>query len=316
MKLSVIMLTYNREKFLRRSLNSILEQTFKEFEVIIINNGSTDNSGEIIKEFKSLDKRINCISIEKSTIAVGRQLGIQMAKGEYITFVDDDDIVEKDMFEFLLDIAQEYDSDVCFCGSYKKVGDKIEENFIFDELLILKPEEAVVELLKRKKCNAALPTKLIRKKLFDKISFNANSVHEDIFVTYKLMALSNKVIGTGVPKYYFYRHPGNISAFTNNDKLLNPTLLEEYFTAFRERTVFLSKALPRIKEYAEYSEWSFMISMYNKIKVNNLTNCDAQLKYIKNELSLIIDKFYNSEYIKDFEIEYLNKYIICDCETR
>jgi hypothetical protein len=112
-----------------------------------------------------------------------------------------------------------------------------------------------------------------------------------------------------VPKYCFYRHPGNNSAFTTNDLLLTPKQLDEYLAAFRERTDYLSKRLPNIADYAQYSEWSYMISMVNKITKNGLKQCHSQLEQMRQELATHYDAFYGSPYIEEFEKEWMRKYL-------
>ncbi len=309
MKISVIMLTYNRENFISEAIESILNQTESDYEFIIVNNGSTDKSGEIAEMYAKLDYRIKVIHIPKSSIGKGRNIGLSLAKGDFITFVDDDDIAESDMLEFLYNLAVENNADISICGSTKKVEGKIFPNCLFDEYLELTPPEAVIELLKRKKINAAMPTKMIKRHLFDIIRFNETGKYDDISVTYKYIANARKVVVNGLPKYCFTRHEKNNSSFTTNDMLLTPEQLDEYFSAFRERTIYLSKILPDISEYAQYSEWSYMISMCNKIKKNNLTNCSKQLEHVKKVLTKHYDEFYYGKYIEEFEKEFMNLYI-------
>lgn len=105
------------------------------------------------------------------------------------------------------------------------------------------------------------------------------------------------------------RHEGNHSAFTTNDLLLNETQLTEYLQAFRERSIWLGEKLPNIRKYAKYSEWSYMISMCNKIEKNHLEHCYSILQKIKDELSNNYNSFFNSEYIQDFEKEWMERYI-------
>ena len=307
--ISVIMLTYNRENMVGRAIESILNQTYQNFEFIIVDNGSTDQSGKIADSYAEKDKRIKVIHIPKSNIGTGRNNGLDMAKGDYVTFIDDDDIAEPDMLEFLNALAMECDADIALCGSYKEVNGEILPNCVFDEKLIMTPEEAVVTLLKRKKYNAAMPSKLLRRELFDKIRFRMEGKYDDITVVYKYFAEAKQVIAYGKPKYCFWRHPGNNSAFTTNDLLLTPEQLDEYFAAFRERTEYLSSKLPTIADYAQYSEWSYMISMCNKIEKNDLKQCSKQLEFVKNELIAHYDEFYNSPYIEEFEKEFMRKYL-------
>jgi len=309
MKISVIMLTYNREDYISEAIESILSQTERDYEFIIVNNGSTDKSGEIAEMYAKLDNRIKVIHIPKSSIGKGRNSGLNLAKGNFITFVDDDDIAELDMLEFLYNLAVENDADISICGSGKKVEGKVLPICIFDEYVEMTPSEPVIELLKRKRINAAMPTKMIKRYLFDSIRFNETGKYDDISVTYKYMANARKVVANGMPKYCFIRHEKNNSSFTTNDMLLTPDQLDEYFNAFRERTIYLSEILPDISEYAQYSEWSYMISMCNKIIKNNLTNCSKQLEYIKKELTKHYDEFYCGKYIEEFEKEFMRKYI-------
>lgn len=308
-KISVIMLTYNREQLVGRAIESILGQTMTEFEYIIVDNGSSDRSGEIADEYAKKDDRIRVLHIPKSNIGTGRNAGLDAASGEYITFIDDDDTAEPDMLEFLYNLAKEAGAEISFCGSTKEVEGEFLPNCMFEERLVMTPEEAVIMLLKRKKCNAAMPTKLVKRELFDTVRFLPEGKYDDIRATYKYFAIANKVAAHGVPKYCFWRHPGNNSAFTTNDLLLTPEQLDEYFDAFRERTEFLSSKLPDISDYAQYSEWSYMISMCNKISKNNLTNCQRQLDFVKRELTEHYDEFYESPYIEEFEKKFMRKYI-------
>lgn len=308
-KVSVIMLTYNREALVGRAIESVLAQTMKEFEYIIVDNGSTDNSGHIADAYAKQDARIRVLHIPKSSIGAGRNAGLSAAKGEYITFIDDDDTAEPDMLEFLYGLAKEADAEIAVCGSTKEVDGAFLPNCIFEEKLLLTPEEAVVMLLQRKKCNAAMPSKLLKRELFSEIRFLSEGKYDDIRVTYKYFAQAARVAAHGIPKYCFWRHPGNNSAFTTNDLLLTPEQLDEYFAAFRERTEYLSEKLPAIADYAQYSEWSYMISMCNKIEKNKLEHCSRQLAFVKDELTKHYDEFYNSPYIEEFEKEFMRKYI-------
>lgn len=303
------MLTYNREELVGRAIESILCQTMKDFEFIIVDNGSSDRSGEIAEEYAKKDSRIKVVHIPKSNIGTGRNAGLDLATGEYITFVDDDDTVEPDMLEFLYDLAVENGADISLSGSTKEVEGEFLPNCIFEEKLLMTPEEAVVTLLKRKKYNAAMPSKLLKKELFDKIRFKTEGKYDDISVVYKYFAEAKKIAAHGIPKYCFWRHPGNNSAFTTNDLLLTPEQLDEYFEAFRERTEYLSVKLPDIADYAQYSEWSYMISMCNKISKNNLVACQKQLDFVKKELMEHYDEFYDSPYMQEFEREFMRKYI-------
>lgn len=308
-KVSVIMLTYNREALVGRAIESILAQTMQDFEYIIVDNGSTDRSGDIAEEYAKKDTRIRVLHIPKSNIGTGRNAGLDVAKGEYITFIDDDDTAEPDMLEFLYGLAKEAEADISVCGSIKEEDGAYSPNCVFEEKFIMTPEEAVVTLLERKKIKTGMPAKLVKRELFEEVRFPTEGKYEDIRTTYKYFAIANRVVAEGTPKYCVLRHTGNNSAFTTNDVLLTPEQLDEYFEAFRERTEYLSDKLPKIADYAQYSEWSYMISMCNKISRNKLVSCQKQLEFVKKELTEHYDEFYGSEYIEEFEKEFMRKYI-------
>ncbi len=308
-KVSVIMLTYNREALVGRAIESILAQTMADFEYIIVDNGSTDRSGEIAEEYAKKDTRIRVLHIPKSNIGTGRNAGLDAARGEYVTFIDDDDTAEPDMLEFLYGLAKEAGAEISVCGSVKETDGELSPNCVFEEKLTMTPEEAVATLLERKKIKTGMPAKLVKRELFEKVRFPEEGKYEDIRTTYKYFAIANRVVAQGSPKYRVLRHIGNNSAFTTNDVLLTPEQLDEYFDAFRERTEYLSAKLPMIADYAQYSEWSYMISMCNKISRNKLVSCQKQLEFVKQELTEHYAEFYESEYIEEFEREFMREYI-------
>ncbi len=308
-KISVVMLTYNRESLVASAIKSILSQSLRDFEFIIVDNGSTDKSGMIAEEFAKQDGRIKVVHIQKSNIGTGRNTGLDIAEGNYITFIDDDDIAEPDMLEFLYRLAEDNSADISICGSSKEVDGKLLPNYVFKDYMVMTASQAVVEMLKRKKYNVGLPTKLIKAKLFNKFRFSSKGSYDDIAVGYKIIANASCVVALGEPKYIVVRHNSNNSSFTTNDNLLSPVQLDEYFEAFRERTEYLSEALPDIGDYARYSEWSYMISMCNKISRNSLTSCSKQLDFVKKELEGHYEEFYNCPYIEEFEREFMRKYI-------
>lgn len=214
--ISVIMLTYNREQYVARAIEAILQQTYRDFEFIIIDNGSTDRSGEIAEEYAKKDKRVVVEHIREGSIGHGRNVGLAKARGEYIAFIDDDDVATHDMLEFLYGMITENQADIAICGAQKNVNGEILPHSMWNEYCIWNAAEAVEELLKRKRNNAGLPTKLIKKELFDREPFKEDCHYEDIWVCYKYMAMADKIAAYGLPKYCFTRHENNNSSFTQN----------------------------------------------------------------------------------------------------
>ena len=296
MKISVIMLTYNRENLVGRAIESVLAQTFSDFEFIIIDNASTDNSGVIAEKYAEKDRRVRVIHRADSHIGSGRNAGMDTALGEYIAFIDDDDWCEPDFLESLYNLAVENDADLSICGAADKA---------FDEKLVMTAEQALIELMWRRRYNMAFPTKMFHRVLVNDLRFPANGKYDDIALMYKVIANAGCVAYHGLPKYTFYRHDKNNSAWTTNHGLLTSETLDEYLKAYRERTKWLSELFPASAAAWRYFEWSFMISMVEKINRLGIQKCEGQLEYMKRELSKNINEFVNSEYIQAFEKEWI-----------
>lgn len=299
-KISVIMLTYNRETLIERAIKSILNQTLIDFEFIIIDNGSSDRSGIIADEYALIDSRIHVIHRKCGNIGSGRNVGLDVANGEYISFIDDDDYAEPDFLEFLYNLVCENHAEISICGAMDKA---------FDKKLVMSAEEALIELMRRKYYNMAFPTKLFTRELKKTIRFPENDKFDDISQMYRLLASAKSVAYHGLPKYTFYRHEGNNSAWTVNHSLLTKETLDEYLCAYRERTKWLSKYFPSSSAAWCYFEWSFMISMVEKIDRYRLTDCAGLQTVMLQELSRHSYEFLNGGYIQEFEKEWLKQYV-------
>lgn len=300
--ISVMMLTYNRETLVARAIESILAQTYRDFEFVIVDNGSTDRSGAIVGEYASRDTRIRVIHRERGNIGAGRNTALDAAKGEYLTFIDDDDWAEPDFLEFLVALIEETNADVAICGATDKV---------FNVKKVMTTEEALIELMWRKKYNMAFPTKLFRRELMETLRFPEDGAYDDIALMYRLLAEADRVAYHGLAKYTFYRHPGNNSAWTTNHSLLTPETLEEYLHTYRVRTEWLSDRFPNSAATFQYFEWSFMISMVEKIRRLELNNCQRQLIMMTEELQKHWNEFFNSDLIQTFEKVWLERYVLC-----
>ncbi|WP_339371680.1 glycosyltransferase family 2 protein [Paenibacillus elgii] len=300
MKISVVMLTYNREDLVGRAIESILHQTFRDFEFIIVNNGSTDCSGAICDGYAVKDSRIQIIHRERGNIGSGRNTGLDIARGEYITFIDDDDYAEPDFLEFLYNLVVENNAEVAICGSADKV---------FDEKRIMNAEEALIELMWRKRYNVAFPTKMFQRSLIEDLRFPVDGKYDDIALMYKLLAKPKRVAYHGLPKYTFVRHESNNSAWTTDHSLLTSETLDEYLHSYHMRTEWLSARFPDSAAAFRYFEWSFMIAMVEKIKRYQLSDCTEQLNTMLHKLQIYREEFLNSGFILDFEREWVERYV-------
>ncbi len=284
MKASVILLTKDRERLVGRAIRRVLAQDCKDFELIVVDNGSSDASGLVAAAYAARDPRVTVLRREGGTIAEGRNTGLDAASGEWIAFFDDDDTAEPDYLSFLVELAEASDADAAVCGSWRERGGAREVNYAEDRRLVLTPEQAVTELLLRRRCGAATPTKLFRRALFRENRFPPRAKYDDIAVVYRLFASSRRVAFHCLPKYCFTRHPGNSSAFTDDDGLLTPEQLREYCAAFRERTRYLAEKLPRLAGFARYTEYSYYLSMFAKLTRRRNPACEPERLFLKQTL--------------------------------
>lgn len=307
---SVIMLTYNRKGLVGNMIEDILNQTYKNFEFIIVDNGSTDGTADLVEDYAQEDRRIKVLHVEKGSIGYGRNIGVKASEGEYITFVDDDDRASKDLLEFLYNNLIANNADVSICGTTEIFNNEEEKpQCVNREKLILYAQDAVEELLKREKIRAGLPAKMFKRELIEKNLFKENKCHEDIHTTYRYLADANIVIFYGLPKYCFIKHVNSISYFTNDGSAWTKEKIGEYLEAFHDRSQYLENKFPEMTEFVRYCEWSYMISMCEKIDRYNLEKCEDIEFYMKKEL---IDNFYqicNCKYVKESEKELMKKFM-------
>ena len=298
--ISVMMLTFNRETMVSRAIESILRQTYREFEFLIVDNGSTDRSGQIADSYAATDSRVRVIHRQRGSIGAGRNTALDAAKGEYLTFIDDDDWAEPDFLEFLLRLLTENTADIAICGDW---------NRLFDEKKIMGPQEALIELMWRRKYTMAFPGKLFRRDLFASLRFPDGAVYDDISLMYRLLAEAKTIAYHGLPKYTFYRHEGNHSAWTTNHRLLTAEILNEYRTTYRTRTDWLIGKFPESAATFRYFEWSFLISMVEKINRLNIPGCEQELAAMTGELADHREEFLRCPEILDFEREWMEAYM-------
>lgn len=305
-QVSIAILTYNRGDILSRSLDCALNQQNCNIEVILVNNGSTDNTAEICRQYAEKDDRIRLFHRENNSIGAGRNTCLESFDGEAIFFLDDDDYMQEDTIAYLYDNMIKNEADIAVCGSYYDIDNQLKEKYVFDSIYIFNREQALYELMERKLFNSANPCKLFSRKTVEGIRYLPEVRYDDIHTIYRFFANGDKIFVSGCPKYYFVKHEKNNSKQVFESEL-TVELLEEYLTAYRQRTQYLSKMIPEMTAYLKYSEWSFYLSMYNKLVNYDIKGCDSQKIYLENNLMLNLKKLKNSPYIKVFEKQIIDK---------
>ena len=129
-QISVIVPIYNTEKYIHKCINSILGQSFRDIEIILVNDGSEDNCGQIVNEYQKADARIKVIHKENGGLWSARNAGLDIATGKYISFIDSDDWVKREMLEEMYNKAEEHQADLVVCNYNKVYADRTEENVL------------------------------------------------------------------------------------------------------------------------------------------------------------------------------------------
>ena len=174
-KISVIVAVYNAEDYLCNCCNSILAQTYRNIELILVNDGSEDNSLAICKEIQASDKRVVVIDKENGGCYSAWNKGLDVATGDLIGFVDNDDYIQPQMYETLLDILIEQDADICACNRYRNVdniNDYCNMDLTNERICVFSGYDAVVHLLSDTQyIKPAMWDKLYKSSLFETLRF-------------------------------------------------------------------------------------------------------------------------------------------------
>ncbi len=199
--ISIIIPVYNTKKYLERCIESVRNQTYKNLEIILVDDGSTDGTGDLCDEYKKLDSRIVVLHKENGGQGTARNLGINVANGEYIAFVDSDDWIEADMYEELHNNLKKYDADISCCNNgLEKTGDT-------GVIKCFNQEEIMREHLNNNKGTGHSPCdKLYKSSVFDGVRFLETRAYEDCGTIFKLLFNAKKVVYEDTTLYHYEYH--------------------------------------------------------------------------------------------------------------
>lgn len=297
--ISIIIPVYNVEKYINKCLESVINQTYRNLEIILVDDGSEDKSGKICEEISIKDNRIRVIHKENGGLSDARNIGLDNSNGEYIAFIDSDDFIERDMIEFLYYNINKYDADISICSNYifdeeECIDNSTKEIKVYNRLEILK------EVLLDEKIRSYAWNKMYKRDLFYNIRFPKGRVFEDILTIPKLFEKANKVVLNDVAKYYYRQREGSILHVQNKKIRL------EYINAALEILEFLYKKEKELFLYCVYNYVHITIKTYNDIGLFNMK--DMLNEDIVNTLYENTCKIFNNKEFEKFIIE--NSFII------
>lgn len=249
--ISVIVPVYNTERFLDTCIQSILSQTYQNFEIILVDDGSTDGSPEKCDLYAESDSRIRVIHKKNGGQSSARNRGLDVCKGDYISFVDSDDWIEPDMYMTLLGLLEEHDASLAVCSRYdayensdrKVIGKVIENPGLFDAYDVL-PQMAMGRISDFSVCD-----KLHRRDLWETIRFPEGEIYEDLAVMYKVLIAARKVVLCEQPFYvYFHRRNSTVTSTFREASVQYP----------KQTEIFLANITSWYPEYTNHAVWVHM----------------------------------------------------------
>lgn len=227
--ISVIIPAYNIEEYIERCLKSVCAQTYTNLEIIVVDDGSKDYTGEIIDRIAKEDSRIVPIHKKNAGVSAARNTGLDRATGDYIGFVDGDDIIEEDMYEFLINNALRYDADISHCGYQMVFPDRVDYYYNTGEVRIQDNYQGVYDLIKADKVEPGLWNKLFKVELIGKKRLNEEIlINEDLLFNYMIFSTSTKNVYQDKSKYHYMIRKGSASTDVwNIHKIWDPIRVME-----------------------------------------------------------------------------------------
>jgi len=228
--ISVIVPIYNVEQYLRQCLDSIINQTYRNLEIILVDDGSTDSSGDICGEYAQIDARIKVIHKENGGLSSARNIGLDVCTsgGDLIAFVDSDDWLALDMFEVLYTNLKEKNVDIVCIGHYQCYMNRIVK-VDFGKGKLYSGKNLISEICEDGYYNPAVWNKLFKKSIFDKIRFPENRYYEDAFLFFEILEKIHSVYISPETKYFYRQRRTSTMNKEFNDNILDNIAYRELF---------------------------------------------------------------------------------------
>jgi glycosyltransferase involved in cell wall biosynthesis len=289
-KISVIVPVFNVEHYLRHCLDSILNQTYPNLEVILINDGSTDGSFKICLQYLKKDSRIILLNKPNGGLSDARNAGLNVAKGDFISFIDSDDVLSSFFYQILIHNINYYQADVAECDFVRFRNNSELENSIYlnEGGVQIYDKEKALELLMREELNQVVWNKLYRRMVILDTLFPVNRINEDEFWTYKVFGNSKRIIHISEKLYFYRQQDQSIMGKQYSLKRLDG------LQALEERITYMKEKFPKlenlaIKCFCLSSSWHYQQLEINKVVDTEKSNRKEILHRVKhfNRFSII-----------------------------
>lgn len=287
-KISIIVPVYNVEAYLERCVESILKQTYTNLEILLVNDGSTDKSGELCDKLALRDHRIRVIHKENGGLSDARNRGIDEASSNLIGFIDSDDYIDEDMYETLYRQMVASKADLSMCGHYDVYHQIPEKQVAEIKTWELMPEEAIKMVMEAKILSVTAVNKLYKKALFEQLRFRIGKIAEDAFIMVDLIHQCSKIVATNEKKYYYVHRENSITTQKFSLKFLN------VIEAYEQNAKMISENYPDLYDVAIMRlNWAYFYVLDRLLVDNDFKDKvleDRLISYLKkNKRSILMD---------------------------
>ena len=278
-KISVLVPAYNVALWLPSCLDSILAQTYQNLEIIVVNDGSTDNTGTILDSYAKKNRRIVAIHQKNAGLVAARETGIAHATGDYVTFVDGDDTIAPDMYEHLMANALKYKADISHCGMDFVFPDgHIEPHYGTGRLLVQDNIEGLRDLLIGELVEPSLCTKLYARHLVTNSCLDKSVLNnEDLLRNFTLFSRANRIVFEDFCGYQYFQRPGSMSKDSSK-------ALQNLKHILRARKLIVDNSSEELYPYAMRLWLSTYINAINQ----KSDDCDEQMEEFCKECRQVL----------------------------
>lgn len=289
-KISIIIPVYKVEKYLRKCINSVLSQDYKNIEIILVDDGSPDNCGNICDEYAQTDSRIIVIHKENGGLSSARNAGLDIASGDYVGFVDSDDYIEPSMYRGMIETAIQYSTPLVVCGvTYVYEDGTTAVRSQNSGIVELNFKDAIIEMNTYRLFDMAAWSKLYRADLFKDIRFPVGKLSEDLYVMYKIFELAKKVVY--IPnRYYNYLQRQN--SISHNVKINH-----DFEYAAKAQMEYLEKKYPEMKTIGRVAYVSAVLTVYDFYIKSGKKCPEHVLEHFKEVVSSNIEYVRRAEFL-------------------
>lgn len=287
--ISIIVPVYNVEPYFEKCIRSILSQTHENLEILLIDDGSTDASGNLCDAYGAKDSRIVVVHQPNGGQASARNRGISMAKGDYIGFVDSDDWIAPNMYEVLLSALQRNGCDIAVCGRFTVKGDAAIESqsFHLDEETVMNTEEAVKRFLTYRAIDSSSCDKLFKREVLKDVRYPLGYICEDVPFVFDALTRAESVVHCAKPLYYYFQRAGSTSKSAFAPKTMG---LYYNFKDVRDRCLVQFPALAKDADFLYYKNLLVLASRIavTKGKISERQTVNQEIR--KNKKAILKEK--------------------------